>query len=173
MYQPDNVYIPDYLDSEHKIILPVMDETIVNPDRDEYVQVLNPLVDRSFAIVRSRKERKNYLATMFDKDFTRIQRLGLKPGESVLLMMASGTKVPTQKSVEQGIATAILTLGLFSKWEISANQFNAVLISHDGKLLWTDAYFKEGKVTKDKKQKSSIRRLFKRFPVKHNKPEYK
>jgi len=169
LYHPENVYLPDYLDSSHKIILPVIDETIINSDVDEYIQVLNPLVDRSFAIVKSRKERKNYLDTMFEKDFTRIQRLGLQQGESVLLIIAAGTKVPTQKSVEQGIATAILTLGLFSSWEISANQFNAVLISHDGKLLWTDAYFKSGKVTKDKKQKSFIKRLFKHFPVKMNK----
>jgi hypothetical protein len=166
LYQSDNVYIPDYLDSSHKIILPVIDESINNSNKDAFLKELNPLVDRSYAIVKTRKEKRNYLEVMTDKDFTRIQRLGLKQGEAVLLLIATGVKIPTKKSVGQAVATTILTLGLFTGWQMSANNFNAVLISHDGQLLWTNAYFKGGKVTKDKKQESFLRHLFKTFPVK-------
>ena len=166
LYESDNVYIPDYLDSSHKIILPVIDESIKNPEKDAFLHELNPLVDRSYAIVKSRKQKRNYLEMMFDKDFTRIQRLGLKQGEAVLLLIATGVKIPTKKSVGQAVATTILTLGLYTGWQMSANNFNAVLISHDGKLLWTNAYFKGGKVTKDKKQESFLRHVFKTFPVK-------
>lgn len=169
LYESDNVYIPDYLDSNHKIMLPVIDESIINPEKEAYLYELNPLVDRSYAIVKTRKEKRNYLEVMSDKDFTRMQRLELKPGEAVLLLIATGVKIPTKKSVGQAVATTILTLGLFTGWQMSASNFNAVLISHDGKLLWTNAYFKGGKVTKDKKQESFLRRLFKTFPVKLNK----
>ena len=169
LYQTDNVYIPDYMDSSHKIMLPVIDETIKNPEKDAFLYELDPLVDRSYAIVKTRKEKGNYLEVMADKDFTRMQRLGLKQGEAVLLLITTGVKIPTKKSVGQAVATTILTLGLFTKWQMSANNVNAVLISHDGQLLWTNAYFKGGKVTKDKKQESFLRSLFKTFPVKLNK----
>jgi hypothetical protein len=169
LYESDNVYIPDYLDSSHKIMLPVIDESIKSPEREAFLHELNPLVDRSYAIVKTRKEKRNYLEVMSDKDFTRMQSLGLKPGEAVLLLIATGVKIPTKKSVGQAVATTILTLGLFTGWQMSANNFNAVLISHDGQLLWTNAYFKGGKVTKDKKQESFLRHLFKTFPVKLNK----
>lgn len=169
LYESNNVYIPDYLDSSHKIILPVIDESIKNPEKDAFLHELNPLVDRSYAIVKTRKDKKNYLETMIDKDFTRIQKLGLKQREAVLLLIATGVKIPTNKSVGQAVATTILTLGLYTGWQMSANNFNAVLISHDGQLLWSNAYFKGGKVTKDKKQESFLRHLFKTFPVKINK----
>ncbi len=166
LYESDNVYIPDYLDSSHKIMLPVIDESIKNPEKDAFLHELNPLVDRSYAIVKTRKEKRNYLEVMSDKDFTRIQRLGLRQSEAVLLLIATGVKIPTKKSIGQAVATTILTLGLYTGWQMSANNFNAVLISHDGQLLWTSAYFKGGKVTKDKKQESFLRHLFKTFPVK-------
>jgi len=169
LYQPENVYFPDYQDINNQIILPVLDDTILNPDADAYRQVLNPLVDRSYATVKTRKERKKYLAAMSEKDFSRIQSLALQQGEAVLLIIATGIKIPTKKSVGQAVATTILTLGFVTGWQRSANQFNAVLISHDGQLLWTDAYFRGGKVSKDKRQESFIKRLFKSFPVKPQK----
>ena len=166
LYEQDNVYIPDYRDINKHINLPVLDETIDNPLRSEFLHELNPLTDRSFDVSRHTRLHKKYQVKMLDKDFSRVQKLKLKADEAILLLITSGIKVPTSKTVGKAILTGILTLGLVSVIETSATNFNVVLLANDGTLLWAGKSLKAGKSDKDKKQLKLLRKAFKGFPIK-------
>jgi hypothetical protein len=168
MYQPDNVYIPDYSDIDNHIVLPVLNAEIEFARKQEFIAQIDPLIDRSFAntSTKNKKAMKKYRLKMLDKDFSRIGRLGLADDEAVLMVITTGIKVPTGKSVKQAVVTGLLTLGFYSGWQNSATQLNTILISNDGTLLWAGATFKAGKPSKDRKQESLLKKIYKGFPVK-------
>lgn len=171
LHQPDNVYVPDSLDLNNHIILPSVDESLVFERRDDFINKLDPLFERSHKVTRSFKDRKTYIPDMMEKSFERVAWLNLEEGEAVMLMITSGTKVPGKKSVGQGVATAVLTLGMFTSFQVSATQFNTVLISHEGELLWANAKFKTGKPAKNKNPENFMYSTLRKMPVKIRHPD--
>lgn len=171
LHEADNVYVPDSLDLNNKIILPVVNESIGIDRRDEFIQKLDPLFERSHKITQSFKERRNYAPDMKEKSFERVSWLNLQEDEAVLMIIASGLKVPGKKSAGQGIATAVLTLGMFVSFEVSITQFNLVLVNHDGELLWANAKYKQGKPAKKNKPENFMYSALRTMPVKIRHPE--
>ncbi len=166
LYEQDNVYIPDYRDENNHIVLPLIDKTIKKPIIDNFLIELNPLVDRSHDVSRPTRMHNKYQKKMLEKDFDRIKRLNLNEGDAVMLLVTSGIKVPTKKTVGKAVATTLLTLGLATSIETSAINFNVVLISHDGKLLWAGKSLKTSKSISDKKLLIQLKKLFFGFPIK-------
>lgn len=166
LYEKENVFIYDAEDISNHIVFPVLDKNINYPMLANFKASLDYIVDRTHAWPRTRKEFKKYRSRMLKENFSGVKNLNLTENEAVLVFITAGSKVPTKKSVGEAVASTVLTLGLFTRYSISANQLNAALISHDGELLWANSYFRGGKVTKDKKQESFLRSLFKTFPIK-------
>ena len=169
LYEQDNVYLLDSSDLNTKIILPKFDEEVNIENQQNFLNELNPLVDRSFDMTRPAKMHKKYQLKMLEKDFTRISRVGLKEGEAVLMLVTSGIKVPGKKTAGKAALVGILTLGMVIAIETSATNFNVVLIDNKGTLLWAGKSFKAGKGDKDKKQLKLLKKAFKGFPLKLNK----
>jgi len=166
LYQKENVYTIDAEDINQHITFPVLDERIEYPESLNFKTHLDYIVDRTHAWPRTRKEFKQYRSRMLDENYAGVKELNLSENEAVLILITAGSKVPTKKSVGEAVATTVLTLGLFTKYSISANQLNAALISHNGELLWTNSYYLKSKIHTDFKQEAFLRRLFKTFPIK-------
>ena len=166
LFEQDNVYIPDYRDENNHIILPLIDENIKKPDINFFLDELNPLVDQSYDVSRPTRMHKKYQKSMLEKDFSQLKKLNLSEGEAVLLLITSGIKVPTKKTIGKAVATTLLTLGLVTSIETSAINFNVVLISHEGKLLWAGKSLKTSKPISDKKLLIQLKKIFFGFPIK-------
>lgn len=166
LYEQNNVFIPDYLDVNKKIILPSFNMKIKNKQDNSFIEVINPLVDKSFDQGRPTKMHKKYQNKMLKNDYTKIKELYLEKNEAVLIIISTGIKVPTKKSVGKAVASTILTLGLFTRIETSAINFNTVLISNEGKLLWAGKSLTTSKSSNDKKLITQLQKIFFGFPIK-------
>ena len=166
LYQKENVYTIDVEDINQHIIFPVLDEGVDYSESLNFKTHLDYIMGRTYAWPRTRKELKQYRSRMLEENYSAVNELNLSENEAVLILITTGSKVPTKKAVGEAVASTILTLGLFTRHSVSANQLNAALISHDGQLLWTNSYFLKSKIHTDFKQEAFLRRLFKTFPIK-------
>ncbi len=169
LYMKENIYTIDAEDINQHITFPVLDERIDYSESLNFKTHLDYIVGRTYGWATTRKESKQYRSQMLDKNFSQVNELNLSENEAVLILVTTGSKVPTKKAVGEAFASTVLTLGLFTRFSVSANQLNAALISHDGQLLWTNSYYLKSKIHTDFKQEAFLRRLFKTFPVKKKK----
>jgi hypothetical protein len=166
LYEQSNVFIPDSLDVNKKIMLPSFNMEMKNELDNSFIEDINPLVDKSFDQGRPTKMHKKYQKKMLENDYTKIKKLNLDKNEAVLIIISTGIKVPTKKSIGKAVASTILTLGLFTRIETSAINFNTVLISNEGKLLWAGKSLKTSKSSNDKKLIIQLQKIFFGFPIK-------
>ena len=68
-----------------------------------------------------------------------LERLDLDDYSGVLVMQGYGVDIPFGKSMAQGLATAILTLGMFTASQQSATNYSATLMNpQTGEVVWAN-----------------------------------
>lgn len=163
----DNTYILDSTNPKLRLFLPVIENYIEDSSMQELINIINPIADTSYDSSQpSFGMHKKYQNMMLKSDFSSIKNLKIKENEAVLLLMTSGVKVPTKTSVKGAVATSILTLGLLSVAKVSVTNMNLLLISHDGKLLWSGKVIKKGVLGKEWMQTILFKKTLKKFPIK-------
>jgi|GEM_PF-5307383 len=129
---------------------------------------LGPLTED--AMLPLNEVHRNILSTQV-KSFKDIGPLGLQRLEldfysGVLVMQGYGVDIPFGKSMAQGMATALVTLGMVSTWQQPTSNYSATLIDPaSGQVVWANHFYQTSVMRRPEQIETIVETLLRDLPM--------
>lgn len=156
-------YIGATEDEKGPINLPVyFSEAKLDPN---YENIFSFVAEKLNVLIYGFEHREKYVKSLTKVNYPDMKRIVFKDNSLVMFVLMDGVRVPTDKSVGQGVATTLLTFGMVTAFEHSITSAKAILLNSDGYPVWGDAASKREAVETNNEVISLASSLFRYFPV--------